>query len=427
MQIGLYEGVSIISDIFGAYIIYRFMEVFFDTRKFSKTVEITSYAVYYIIGTLLFIFMNIPVVLMIYSLVAFFALSYNYESTVKNRILSALFIYSILVIVEIIVGLLSGYLNFSLFSADKEYSSAFGMISCRIISFAIVLVMNNFKNIKRGESVPNSNWFAIALIPVASLYVILLIFQAKGISIIQIMVSVILILLINFATFYLYDFITAALSDKMQSMLILEQNKYYDKQLETIKTSLHTTNAIRHDLKNHMFSIRSLIECGDTKETLNYIAKIMEDIGASKDHSSTGNTVIDSIINFKLQEAVQRGIKANLDLKIPENLNIPSFDMTVILGNLLDNAMIAVYKVKENPFINLKIEYDKGRLMIQVANPYEGKIIEENGMILTTHENKENHGIGLQSVKKVIQKYDGIMNIEYCDSIFSVTLFMYVD
>jgi sensor histidine kinase YesM len=241
------------------------------------------------------------------------------------------------------------------------------------------------------------------------------------------MVGVVLILLINFATFYLYDVIIEALSDKMQNLLVLEQNKYYDKQLEMIKTSLQTTSAIRHDLKNHMFSIRSLIENGDTNETLVYISEIMDDIGARKDRSATGNTVIDSIINFKLQEAEQQGIKTNLDLKIPEKLDIPSFDMTVILGNLLDNAIKAVNNVKKNPFIDLKIKYDKGRLMIQADNPYEGEIKEENGKILTTKKDKENHGIGLESIKKVIQKYDGIINIDHSGNVFSVSLLMYVD
>lgn len=371
MELGIYEWVSITLDIFGTYVIYKFMGIFFDTRKSSRKMEFFSYALFYIVSTLLFIFVNVPIVLLLYNLIAFFILSYNYESSMKNRILSALFILLILVGVETTLGLLSGYLNFSLFMTNN-YTSVYGMVACRIIAYAIFLILNNFKNIKKGETVPNSNWLSIALIPVSSLYIILLLFQARGIPFIQIMIGVILILLINFAIFYLYDVIVASLSDKMLSMLVMEQNKYYNKQLEMIKTSLQTTSTIRHDLKNHMFSIRSLVKSGNTKETLDYISEIVEDIGARKDRSETGNTVIDSIVNFKLQEAEQSGIKANLDLKIPEKLEIPSFDMTVILGNLLDNALNAVSKVKGEQIIDLKIKYDKGRLMIKADNPYEG-------------------------------------------------------
>jgi sensor histidine kinase regulating citrate/malate metabolism len=101
--------------------------------------------------------------------------------------------------------------------------------------------------------------------------------------------------------------------------------------------------------------------------------------------------------------------------------------MTVILGNILDNAIKAAAKVKDNSYINLKMKYDKGRLLIQSDNPFAGKITEENGEILTSNADKENHGIGLQNIKKVIQKYDGIINIDYSDNIFSVSLLMYVD
>lgn len=426
MQLSLYEWVYIITGIFGTYTVHKYMEVFFDVKKTKRLVELLTYTGYYLIITIAYLVANIPVILLITNLAAFFCLTYNYESTLKKRILSAVLTYLILMIIELIAVALFGCLNFYLF-LKNEYFSIYGLIVCRILSYLTVLILNNFKNIRKGESVPNSNWLCIVLIPVTSLYITLLLFQAQGLTAGQVLAGIALLFLVNFATFYLYDAITAALSEKMRSLLIMEQNKYYDKQLETIKTSLQTTNSIRHDLKNHMFSIRSLIESGDKEESLGYISNILNDIGARKDYSATGNTVIDSIINFKLQEAEHRDIRTDLDLRIPEKLEIPSFDMTIILGNLLDNAIKAAYKVNENRFISLKMKYDKGRLMIQADNPYVGEINEENGKILTTDDDKENHGMGLQNVKKVIQKYNGIMNIDYSSNIFSVSLLMYLD
>lgn len=426
MQLGLYEWASATLDIFGTYVIYRFMKVFFDTRKYSSRFEFLTYCLFYIGGTALFVFLNVPIVLMIYSLASFFLLSFNYEAAMKNRILSALFIYSILVVTEIVVWITSGYLNFSLFTMN-QYSSIYGMVACKILSFVLVLVMTNFKNIKKGQPVPTSNWFSIALIPAASLYLTLLLFQANGLTAFEVLSGILLILLINFTTFYLYDKITAVLSERMNSLLALEQNKYYNKQLEMIKSSLQATSTIRHDLKNHMFTIRTLIENRESGETLNYISKIMDEIGTRKEYAASGNAVIDSIINFKFQEAEQIGIKTNVDLKIPENLEIPPFDITVILGNLLDNAITAAGAVEENPYINLKIKYDKGRMLIQMDNPYHGEIKEEDDRILTTNKDHDNHGIGLQNISKVIQKYDGIINIEHGGNVFDVSLLMYVD
>jgi sensor histidine kinase YesM len=344
----------------------------------------------------------------------------------KNRVLSALFIYSILVVTEIVVWITSGYLNFSLFTMN-QYSSIYGMVACKILSFALVLVMTNFKNIKKGQPVPTSNWFSIATIPAASLYLMLLLFQANGLTSFEVLSGILLILLINFATFYLYDKITDVLSERMNSLLALEQNKYYNKQLEMIKSSLQATSTIRHDLKNHMFTIRTLVENSESESTLSYISKIMDEIVTKKEYAASGNTVIDSIINFKLQEAEQSGIRTAVDLKIPDKLEIPPFDMTVILGNLLDNAITAAGAVEENPYINLKIKFDKGRLLIQMDNPYIGEIKEEDGRILTKNMDHDSHGIGLQNITKIIQKYDGIINIDHSGNIFVVSLLMYVD
>lgn len=426
IHFGLYEWVYLLTAVLGAYVLYRFMAVFFDTKRTSTRLELLSYIVYYAIVNGIYLFVNIPIVMMVASLIAFFLLSYNYESTIKKRILSSILIYLILISIEMTVVLMTGYFNFSIFSINN-YSSVTGIIFSNILSFLVVLILNNFKNIKKGESVPTSYWLCIFLIPASSLYIILMLFIAQNLTSGQVVTGLILIFLINFVTFHLYDVIVAALFEKMQSLLILEQNKYYDRQLEMIKSSLQTTSAIRHDLKNHMFSIRSLIERGDIEETLNYVSKITDDIGTKRDYSETGNTVIDSIINFKIQEAEQKGIKTDLDLKIPDRFDIPSFDMTIILGNLLDNAIKAASQVDKNRFICLKMRYDKGRLLIQTENPYIGKINEENGKLLTTNLDKKNHGIGLQSVKKVVERYNGTMDIRYNNYVFSTSLLVYLD
>ena len=91
------------------------------------------------------------------NLIAFILLTLNYESTLKKRILSALLIYLVLLCVEMIVALFTGYFEFPVF-AENYYSSIYGLIVCRILSYVVVLLLNNFKNIKKGESVPNLNW-----------------------------------------------------------------------------------------------------------------------------------------------------------------------------------------------------------------------------------------------------------------------------
>ncbi len=422
----MYGLVYVITNVLGTYIILKFMNIFFDRKEAEKKIEILSYAAYFIFISVMYFFINIPVVMMICNLIAFMCLSFNYKSDLKKRILSVLLIYIILMCIEMIIALMSGYFNFSILSGN-DYSSEYGLISVKLISYAVSLILNNYKNIKNGEIVPNSNWICIVLMPVSSLYIILTIFQAQGLSHIQITISIIITLIINFTAFYLYDAIVAASSEKTERLLLAQQNKYYDSQFNLMRESVNSTNELRHDLKNHLSAIYSLAVNDEKEQLLMHVSEIIKVSSNQRQYSHSGNIIIDSIVNFRLQEAEQKNIKLELSIIIPEKIDISSFDMTVILGNLVDNAIRAVGSLKENRYINIIIKYDKGRLIIKIDNPYEGEILKENNNLLTTHHNKQNHGIGLKNVTKVLQKYNGYMKIEHENNIFSVMLLMYID
>jgi len=229
MKFGVYEWVYILTSIFGMYVLYRFMSVFFDTRRTSARLEFLSYLAYTMIVNSIYLFINIPIVTMAANLTAFFLLSFNYESTVKKRILSTLLIYIILMIVEMIVVLLSGYFYLSLFTVNN-YSSVFGVIFGNIISYFVVLLLKNFKNIRKGVSIPSSYWLCIFLIPFGSLYTIIILFNAQGLSVSQVLAALILIFLINIVSFHLYDAISRCFIGKDVKLI---KNKYFDIQKVT--------------------------------------------------------------------------------------------------------------------------------------------------------------------------------------------------
>ena len=176
-----------------------------------------------------------------------------------------------------------------------------------------------------------------------------------------------------------------------------------------------------------MYSISALVKSNDREQILHYLADIMEDFEQRNTMHPPETSSLTVLLTLNFQDAERRNITTTLDLNIPENLEIPSIDMTIILGNLLDNAIEAASEVKESPYIDVKIKYDKGRLFLQVKNPYVGEVIEKDGRFITTKNDRENHGIGLDSVAKVVLKYDGTMSVDYIDNIFSVAVLMYVD
>ena len=195
------------------------MHIFFETKEANHKIEFLSYAGYYIFIALVYLMINIPVVTMFGNILAYLGLSFNYKAGIKRRILSVLMIYLILMCTEVIVALLSGYFHFPLMSTNN-YSSEYGLVIVQIISYLVVRVLNNYENIRQGEIIPIANWIAIIIIPISSLYIILTLFQAMGLFWEQVLLGVVLILLINFTTFYLYDVISASMVDKMDKILL---------------------------------------------------------------------------------------------------------------------------------------------------------------------------------------------------------------
>jgi sensor histidine kinase regulating citrate/malate metabolism len=239
-------------------------------------------------------------------------------------------------------------------------------------------------------------------------------------------VLIIVILIINIAVILLYVEISAEYADKCQHLIIKKQNEYYVNQFELMNESIKIRNAEKHDYKNHLSVISALVQRNEQKEAATYISKIMDVYKSVKESYNSGNLVIDSILNYKKQEAEQYEIRINVGLNIPENLQVNPFDMTTILGNIIDNAITATKKLEKDKFIDLKIRYDKGRLLIRIDNSFNGEIKYKNNKLVTLHPDSENHGIGLNNVGMILEKYDGILEIEHTDNVFSASLMMFV-
>ena len=102
-----------------------------------------------------------------------------------------------------------------------------------------------------------------------------------------------------------------------------------------------------------------------------------------------------------------------------------TFDIAVILGNLLDNAIEAVANTDER-WIDIKLRYTKGCLIIEINNSHDGKLKKIDGRFISRKTDKKNHGIGLKSVETALKNYDGVMQISYDSIKFTVKALLYL-
>ena len=205
----------------------------------------------------------------------------------------------------------------------------------------------------------------------------------------------------------------------------MQQNNAYLKQLDIINQSQENIKILRHDIKNHALCLQSLIENDDNDGAADYLRTLINNTNYSDEYSKSGNPEIDSILNYKINKANLFGIKTDINLKIPEKLNIRPFDLSVVLGNLLDNAIEAATKSKKEKQINITMELDRNVIYINISNTFDGNLNYIDSKLTTTHMDKENHGLGLNSVRKSIERYNGTMNIHHKDNLFYVDVLIY--
>ena len=114
------------------------------------------------------------------------------------------------------------------------------------------------------------------------------------------------------------------------------------------------------------------------------------------------------------------------DISVPNNLEMDAPDITVIIGNLLDNALQAVEKLP-SPLrkILVLLKYDKGRLFIKVENSFDGKVKKKDGHI-ETMKSEIGHGYGLKNVERIVEKYEGCLQYSYDADMFQTKCMLYV-
>ena len=184
--------------------------------------------------------------------------------------------------------------------------------------------------------------------------------------------------------------------------------------------------SIRHDLKNHLLVLHEMSVKEDFSDLDKYIADLDCVVRESEPIVKTGNLVIDSLLNLKLH-AIQSAfhIEPEIEIAISKDLTLEKYDACVILGNLLDNAYEALEHC-ENRWLEVSLHEHLGTLHISISNTYDWKISKKGEMLLTTKENKDQHGIGLNNVRKVVEKYHGEMDCHHTDDIFTVEILLYL-
>lgn len=183
---------------------------------------------------------------------------------------------------------------------------------------------------------------------------------------------------------------------------------------------------IKHDINNHNNIISVLLQNGEYNKLKNYMDKYNKNIiNLENEVLICKNKIIDAICLSKRSICKEKGINIKFDIKVSEVINIDDLDLCIIYGNILDNAIEACNRIADQnkeKFIDIKSNIVKGYLTIKIVNSKDGVSIKRNDKFITLKKDKKNHGIGLYSVQKSVDKYNGQVILKDKEEVFTTCI-----
>lgn len=219
------------------------------------------------------------------------------------------------------------------------------------------------------------------------------------------------------------------------AMLIVEfdrnrqfQEEYHqlsirEMQYKALQERILETRHARHDLRHHITLMSKYVQNGEYDLLKDYLCAYEQSIPNIESIVFCENGAVNTLLSYFATKAKEREIHFSVNANVPKELWIAETDLSVILGNLLENALdgSAPY---ENPCVIVRLDAQPMRLLIAVDNTFHGSFaLSEDGTYSSTKHSGE--GLGLSSVQNIVQKYGGTLKIEAKDGYFYVSALLY--
>jgi len=424
----IWKSIEVFVNYFQMYIIYKIFDLFFERKMDYKHMLTIATVFMTILVTLVNQMSSIRDNIIIYLMLYLFI----YLSTIiifKGKpITKAILIFGILFILFLCELTASAIIMILVdTNISKGYDFGFYRLTIMTISQTMFFYIYTFIRRKtKGKTIQlvnKSYYILIGLILFVNIIAITIVVWMYGnlhlkdnfyIFLITISISTLSVLQI---ILFLNIFKNAIKESEKDKLLFQYEigSKYYSQ----INDILEEMRIIKHNLKNSLIIMDTYSKTNQNDKLQKYIDDLIGDTDVYIVPKIDEENIITSYLNYKVEQAKSRNIKVQIENRLITEILIDKTDICQVLGNIMDNAIEANEK-NNDKYINIFLYNNEDYMIIKSENPTNQPLIKKNNEISTTKENAKHHGLGLKSIIKIAEKYEGSMEAEVVEELFKI-------
>lgn len=211
-----------------------------------------------------------------------------------------------------------------------------------------------------------------------------------------------------------------------ENLLLKGQAEFQKKYVKAVKQKYDEMKMLRHDMKQHYSVLENLLIQEKYGLMEEYLLKSIESIENRENLIYIDNEYVNAILNRKISYAREQ--KIDVTINLPEKFSgVDEMDLCNLLGTLMDNAEEACEKVDGKKTIELAMNQDADKIFIEIKNSIKESVLTKNKELSTTKSDKSTHGYGMKTIRKIMKKYEGHMDIWEEKGKFCINLILYFE
>ena len=194
----------------------------------------------------------------------------------------------------------------------------------------------------------------------------------------------------------------------LENSILRTQLREQEKLMKVSEESNQKIREVRHDIRRYFSNYLQLLEEGKVELVKKEMQKTFATKLSEKQQIYTPNLMLNAVINEKKEICEKNHIRFVIHVKLPENID--TIELAIALSNLLDNAIEAEQKEQEQE-IHLNMEVVDEMFNLIVENHIQNSVLCVNPKLVTSKKNKAEHGLGIPTVREIVNQYQGFLNI----------------